>query len=65
MFIKGSRYILLANGENLDDKGATKLAAIKEANENISIAYYLKEQFREIHAYRLQRLGNESLDTVV
>ena len=60
-FIKGSRYILLANEENLDDKGASKLAAIKEANENISTAYYLKEQFREIHTYRYSAWAMKSL----
>ena len=60
-FIKGSRYILLANEENLDDKGASKLAAIQEANENISTAYYLKEQFREIHTYRYSAWAMKSL----
>jgi len=60
-FIKGSRYILLANEENLDDKGASKLAAIQEANENISTAYYLKEQFREIHTYRYSAWAMKAL----
>ena len=60
-FIKGSRYILLANEENLDEKGTSKLAAIQEINENISTAYYLKEQFREIHTYRYPAWARKSL----
>ena len=35
-FIKGQRFILLANEENLDDEGNEKLAAIQQVNENIA-----------------------------
>ncbi len=50
--IKGSRYILLANEENLDEKGSVRLSKLQDTNEAISTAYLLKEQFRTIHAYR-------------
>jgi transposase len=51
-YIKSSRYLLLANEENLDQKGVTALAALRAANTNISTAYILKEQFSIVYAYK-------------
>ena len=59
--IKGSRYILLANEENLDESGADRLSKLMEANESISVAYLLKEQFRAIHTYRYPGSAKKAL----
>jgi transposase len=61
-FIKGNRFILLANEENLDDKSSVKLATIQEINENIATAHYLKEQFRVVHTYRYAGSARKALD---
>ena len=61
-FIKGNRFILLANEENLDDKGSDKLAAIQEINENIATAHYLKEQFRVVHTYSYVGSAKKALE---
>ena len=47
-FIKGSRYVLLRAGETLSDSAQGVLNTLKAANEPISTAYLLKEQFRDI-----------------
>ena len=51
-YIKSSRYLLLANGVNLDDKGLAKLELLKASNEAISTAYMIKEQFSAVYKYK-------------
>ena len=47
--IKGTRYLLLGNGTDIyDKKYKNRLDNALAMNENISKAYYLKEQLREI-----------------
>lgn len=46
--IKGHRYLILSNEEKLDDTARSKLNRLLEANQAISTAYLLKEQFRWI-----------------
>lgn len=46
--IKGKRFIILANPENLDKPGEEKLIALLEKNQPLQIAWLLKEQFRAI-----------------
>lgn len=47
--IKGTRYLLLSNGENVyDSKYNSRLENALEMNRPLSQAYYLKEQLREI-----------------
>jgi transposase len=53
--LKGQRYLILGNQENLDADAREKLDRLLEANEAISTAYILKEQFRWLFSYR--RLG--------
>lgn len=60
-FIKGSRYILLANEENLDDTGYNRLAKLQDTNARIATAYMLKEQFRVIHTYRYRGWAEKAL----
>jgi transposase len=48
--IKGSRYLLTAGLENLNDKGKDRLIELMRLNERLSQAYILKEEFRQIYA---------------
>lgn len=51
-FIKGQRYNLLRNDENLSDEGREQLNALLKANADISQTYLLKDQLKEIWTYR-------------
>lgn len=47
--LKGTRYLLLSNGEDIFDKEyKTRLDNALDMNKPLSQAYYLKEQLREI-----------------
>lgn len=46
--IKGQRWILLCNGESLDETGRQRLDAALLANEPMAKAYYLKESLRRV-----------------
>ena len=47
--LKGTRYLLLRNGEDIFDKeNRTGIVNALEMNKPLSQAYYLKEQLREI-----------------
>jgi transposase len=48
MTTKGSRYVLLKNGEDLSDKQAVKLTEILTHSKRLKLAYELKEEFRDI-----------------
>lgn len=49
--LKGARFALWKNPENLTDRQARKLADVQRANKPLYRAYLLKEQLRQI--YRL------------
>jgi transposase len=49
--LKGARYALWKNPENLTDRQAAKLSSIQKTNAPLYRAYLLKEQLRQI--YRL------------
>ncbi len=49
--IKGSRYLLMMNRENLDESGRDRLLEITRLNEKLSTAYILKEDFRAIYTH--------------
>jgi transposase len=49
--LKGARYALWKNPENLTDRQAAKLSSIQKTNARLYRAYLLKEQLRQI--YRL------------
>jgi hypothetical protein len=59
--IKGHRYLILGNPENLDADGREKLDRLLEVNEAISTAYMLKEQFRALFSYRKMVWAKRSL----
>lgn len=64
--IKGTRYLLLANGEKMtDEKGRTKLQKALAMNEPLSQAYYLKEDLREIYNQRTINEAEERLNSWV
>lgn len=44
--LKGSRFLLLKNYDNLGSDGQTRLGALLEANEPLFLAHALKEQFQ-------------------
>ncbi len=50
--IKGHRYLILGNPENLDADGRKKRDRLLEVNEAISTAHILKEQFRALFICR-------------
>ena len=60
--IKGSRFLMLSHAENLDDTGEQKLRELLAANENLSMAYQLKEQFKGIFRYEKQGWALRALD---
>jgi transposase len=47
-FIKGSRWLLLRNRENLSERQEVRLRALLQANEDISTVYVLKDQLKQI-----------------
>ena len=59
--IKHSRYLLLKNPEKLSEKAAERLRSLRDANENISTAYQLREQFRVIYLYQREGWARRAL----
>jgi len=51
-FIKGQRYTLLSNWDNLNLEGRQSLRKLLAANKRINTAYLLKEQFGQLWNYR-------------
>ena len=50
-FVKGQKYVLLSNRENLDRKGRASLALLLKANKRLQTAYLLKESFDQFWTY--------------
>jgi transposase len=50
--VKGERYNILRNRENLKPEQRVSLQALLDLNENINCAYILKEAFRDFWSYR-------------
>jgi transposase len=57
--LKGARFAVWKNPENLPDRQAAKLATIQQTNVRLYRAYLLKEQLRQI--YRLPAQAAERL----
>ena len=51
-FIKGQRYTLLSNRENLTKEGRASLKKLLAANKRLQTAYLLKESFDRLWTYR-------------
>lgn len=54
-FIKGQRYTLLSNHENLSLDGRKALKKLLAANKRLNTAYVLKESFGQLWDYRTER----------
>jgi transposase len=54
-FIKGQRYTLLSNWDNLNLEGRASLRKLLQANKRINTAYLLKEQFGQLWRYRNEK----------
>jgi transposase len=51
-FIKGQRYTLLSNAENLTHEGRESLKKLLAANKRLNTAYLLKESFDQLWSYK-------------
>ncbi len=51
-FIKGQKYTLLSNNENLSTEGRKALKTLLAANKRLNTAYLLKESFGQLWSYR-------------
>ena len=51
-FIKGQKYTLLSNRENLTLEGKKSLKLLLAANKRLNMAYLLKESFGQLWSYR-------------
>ncbi|MBK9579095.1 MAG: ISL3 family transposase [Fibrobacteres bacterium] len=60
-FIKGQRYNLLSNRENLDREGRLELEQLLKANARLNKAYLLKESFDQLWTYRSATWAREVL----
>lgn len=54
-YIKGQRYTLLSNRENLSLDGRKALKKLLIANKRLNIAYLLKESFGQLWSYHTER----------
>ena len=50
-FIKGQKYVLLSNRENLSSDGKKSLKLLIAANRRLNTAYVLKESFSQLWDY--------------
>lgn len=60
--IKGSRYVLLKNRQNLRPPERVRLRELLAANERISAVYVLKDQLKMIYHYRSRAWAKKALD---
>lgn len=60
--LRGSRYLLLKNDENLTDRQRNRLTTILELNTNLSILYILKDQLKLLYYYSDRRKVKRMLD---
>jgi transposase len=57
--IKGCRFLLLRNAENLTEKQDNKLKKLLQENTNINLIYMLKEQLQALWSYKgYEEMGN-------
>lgn len=61
-FIKGQKYALLSNCENLTLEGRLALKKLLEANKRLNTAYLLKETFGQLWGYRTERGARKFFD---
>jgi transposase len=60
--VKGSRYLLLKNRDNLRPDQADRLDELLKLNENLSRVYVLKDQLKVIYQYKQLDAAKTALD---
>jgi transposase len=60
--IKGTRWLLLKASENLSDKHKEKLEEALHLNRPLALAYYMKEDLRQLWSQRDKKAASEFLD---
>jgi transposase len=61
-YIKGQKYILLSNRENLTSDGQASLSKLLKANRRLNTAYLLKESFGQLWDYQTQGWARRFFD---
>jgi len=61
-FIKGQKYTLLSNRENLNSSGRANLRRLLKANKRLNTAYLLKESFEQLWDYRNEAWARRFFD---
>lgn len=61
-YIKGQKYILLSNRENLSQDGRSSLKALLAANKRLNTAYLLKESFGQLWNYQTEGWARRFFD---
>jgi len=60
--LKGSRYLLLKNEENLTDKQRPRLQKLLAQNETLNTVYVLKDQLKMVYYYSDRERVQQTLD---
>lgn len=61
-YIKGQKFILLSNRENLTLDGKASLKRLLEANKRLNTAYLLKESFGQLWSYQTEGWARRFFD---
>lgn len=61
-YLKGSRYLLLKNRENLQPSQRVQLRELLAANERLAAVYQLKDQLKMIFRYKREHAAKMALD---
>jgi transposase len=61
--IKGSKYLLLKNRENLRDEEKPRLTALLKMNQTLLTVYLLKDYLKKLWDYKYTRCARNFLDT--
>ncbi len=61
-FIKGQKYTLLSNRENLNSSGRANLRRLLKANKRLNTAYLLKESFEQLWDYQNETWARRFFD---
>ncbi len=61
-YIKGQKFILLSNRENLNFDGKTSLKKLLKANKRLNTAYLLKESFGQLWNYQTEGWARRFFD---
>jgi transposase len=61
-YIKGQKYILLSNRENLTLTGKASLKTLLAANKRLNTAYMLKESFGQLWSYQTEGWARKFFD---